>query len=62
MTLAQEDRIVSRSVYGVWGVLNQVGGVLGIILPLLGFIFTQYSNVCFMIQAINHLFIIKTED
>jgi hypothetical protein len=40
ISLAEDKFVISRTVYGIWDVLNQVGGVLQVVIQFFYFIFT----------------------
>ena len=53
---------MSRSVLGIMGVLGQVGGLIALLYPFLGYLITPFNTLSFRINVLNSMFKIKTKD
>jgi len=61
MPIDKLKSVRTRSAYTIYDVLGDVGGFQQVLLMISVFIFSQYSDTSFRVEAINKLFQIKTE-
>ena len=50
----------SRTVFSIWGVFGNVGGVVSALAVLAGLFLAPYSEMCFRMHAITELFLVES--